>query len=262
MPRSQFAQRLSLAALGSAGILSILMTGFGQAAQALSIVPQQEGEVNVGLGSSLAAGGYLGLSPLVSSILSLEDPSTGTRSRLFVDKAGTNNTYGGIRFQAKDIGTSDAAGLYWFRPVAMQADGVTPFLEQGQLEVGRFQINFAKVMAEVDVTWFDTEFLNASKGQGTGYTVQYADGTSASGFIAAGANNNIQTTNLKNVTSLILDVGERRKATGDGVNFSLGATEADVVPTPNLLVGLGALAVANFKRRRNASSEASSDAAS
>ncbi|MCA1992478.1 MAG: hypothetical protein LDL41_10655 [Coleofasciculus sp. S288] len=43
-------------------------------------------------------------------------------------------------FEEFNVGTP--AGVPFFRPVALQADGITPLLEQGQLEVGRFKFNF------------------------------------------------------------------------------------------------------------------------
>ncbi len=237
-------------AIAGAGALSFLVIGAGPA-QAISLVPQQEGEVNVGFTSALGGGDYLNLGPLFSSVESLVDPSTGTQSRLFVDRAGTNNTYGGIRFLAKDIGTSEGSGDFWFRPVAMAANGINPLVENGQLEVGLFKFNFATVIQELNISWFDTEFLNASKGQGTSYTVEYADGSTASEFISAGANNNLQSTTLNNVSSITLNLGERRGSTGDGVNFQMDGVPAPAdVPEPSILLGLGALVAAGVVQRR------------
>ncbi|MFW5763022.1 MAG: PEP-CTERM sorting domain-containing protein, partial [Coleofasciculus sp.] len=99
-------------------------TGFmAPSASALSLVPQEEGEVDVGLGACLSPSSqtgdpctYLTLSPLIGSIESLVDDSTGTKSRLFVDKSGTLNTYGAVQFLPSDGGTPQEG--YWFRPAA------------------------------------------------------------------------------------------------------------------------------------------------
>lgn len=250
---SLFTPTVAWAIVGAGAISSL---GFASAAQAVSFVPQQEGEVNVGFTSALGGGSYLNLGPLISSVESLVDPSTGTRSRLFVDRAGTNNTYGGIRFLSKDIGTSEGSGDFWFRPVAMAANGTNPLVENGQLEVGLFKFNFATVIQELNISWFDTEFLNAAAGQGTSYTVEYADGSTASAFIRAGANNNVQTSTLNNVTSITLNLGERRGSTGDGVNFQMDGVPVPAdVPEPSMLLGLGALATAGFVQRQRTRSK-------
>ncbi|NEQ43222.1 MAG: PEP-CTERM sorting domain-containing protein [Leptolyngbya sp. SIOISBB] len=208
-------------------------------AQATSLVPQQEGEVNVGLGTCLGSGcSYLTLDSIIQSVESLEDSSTGTKSRLFVDQAGTDNTYGGIQFLSTDIGTSDGSGDFWFRPVAMDQHGTTPLVENGQLEVGTFEFTFSQVLGDLTVNWFDTE-----RSGGTSYTAFDAQGdTIATGTIAAGSNGNVQETTLTNVKSIILNLGERKGRTGDGVNFQLDSTVA--VPEPGLMMGLGAFALA------------------
>jgi len=223
-----------------APMLAATVVGVGAiapAAQASSLVPQAEGEVNVGLGACLGDGcSYLTLDSVIESIDSLVDSSTGTQSRLFVDKAGTNNSYFGglINFRSKDIGTSEGSGDYWFRPVAMTESG-TGLLEDGQLEVGTFKFNFNQILTDLTVNWFDTERKN-----GTDYIVEYGDGTTSSGIIAAGPNNNIQSSTFTNVRAITLNLGERHGRTGDGVNFQANAT----VPEPGLMLGLGAFAVA------------------
>lgn len=209
-------------------------------ASAISLVPQQEGELNVGLGTALA-NSYIATPGF--SITSLVDSSTGTKSRLFVDKAGTANSYGNgaIQFLASDIGTSEVGGSYWFRPVTMQANGVTPLVENGQLEVGTFKFAFDKTIEQLTVRWFDTEYANT-----TSFNV---NGSSEIGFVPAGADKNIYTKTFTNVSSLVLNLGERggKFGTGDGVNF-----QAEAVPEPMTMAGV-ALAGAGLswvRRRR------------
>ncbi|WP_204137451.1 LEVG family PEP-CTERM protein [Halomicronema sp. CCY15110] len=210
-------------------------------AEANSLVPQKEGEVNVGLGACLPTPdgcSYLNLGPLIESVVSLKDSSTNTKSRLFVDQSGTANKYGGVRFKSTDIGTSDGSGDYWFRPAAMKADGETTLVEKGQLEVGTFLFTFTQALSDLTVNWFDTE-----RQGGTRYTAFDLNGNEvAAGTIAAGSNNNVQETTLTGVKSILLNLGERHGGTGDGVNFQLDGVAA--VPEPGLMMGLGAFAVA------------------
>lgn len=232
-----------------AGMVAAMVVGVSPAAQAASLVPQAEGEVNVGFASPLGGGSYLNLNPLIDSVTSLIDPSTGTKSRLFVDRSGTANTYGGIQFRSNDLGTSDASGDYWFRPVAMLANGTAPLMENGQLEVGTFEFKFKNTLSALTVNWFDTEYFNARAGVGTSYTVKYGDNTTETVFIPAGPNRNIQTTTLFNVSSITLNLGEKYGRTGDGVNFQVD------VPEPSMILGLGALVAVGLVQRRRTSEE-------
>lgn len=248
-------------AVASLVAASTVATGFlAPSASAISLVPSDEGEVNVGFENPLA-GSYLKLNPLIHKIESLVDPSTGTMSRLFVDIAGTKDTYGDVVFEKFDVGTP--AGQPFFRPVALQADGVTPLLEQGQLEVGRFKFNFAEVIDSLTVTFFDTEFFDpdgegglGDVGAGTTFEVVETDGIMA-GFVPAGANRNIQTVTFENVSMLTLDLGERGaffQRTGDGVLFQVDGEVSEVsVPEPGTVLGLGALALTGTfgLRKRN-----------
>ncbi|RZM81764.1 LEVG family PEP-CTERM protein [Leptolyngbya iicbica] len=223
-------------------ILAASVMGVGAIApeaQANSLVPQMEGEVYVGFDNCLGKDcSYLNLDSLIESIESLTDSSTQTKSRLFVDAAGSSNTYGGVKFRSQDIGTSDGSGDYWFRPVAMQQNGTTPLVEKGQLEVGTFRFTFSQILSDLTVNWFDTE-----RQGGTSYTAFDADGNKiAAGTIAKGPNNNVQETTLTGVKSIILNLGERHGGTGDGVNFQIDGAAA--VPEPGLMMGLGAFAVA------------------
>lgn len=219
-----------------APMLAASVVGIGAIApeaQAGNLVPQQEGEVNVGLGDCLGdVCSYLDLSDsLIYSIESLVDSSTGTKSRLFVDKAGTSNHYFNnlIKFRSTDIGTSEETGDYWFRPVAMETNG-SGLLENGQLEVGTFTITFKQILSDLTVNWFDTEK------QGTSYAIGDGDDVD----VPTGKNNNIYTETFTNVKAITLNLGERTGGTGDGVNFQVHTS----VPEPGLMMGLGAFAVA------------------
>jgi hypothetical protein len=225
-------QFLSVSAFGAGVLFGISASP----ARAFTFVPQEEGEINVGLGDALGGNSYLATPSL--TVTSLVDNSTGTRSRLFVDKAGTTNLYGAIQFLARDAGTSEESNNYWFRPVAVKADGVTSLVEQGQLEVGTFQFDFANPVSQLVVRLFDTEWQG-----GTSFSVN------GGGWIdvLAGENNNIRELQLNNVSSLVLNLGEHYGATGDGVNAQVAA-----VPEPTTMAGL-ALAGAGFaamRRRR------------
>ena len=244
-------------AIASLVAAATVATGFmAPSASALSLVPSAEGEVDVGLGACLSPSSetgdpceYLELSSLIDSIDSLVDESTGTKSRLFVDKSGTLNTYGAVQFAPFDTGTPQ--GEFWFRPAAMMADGVTPKLESGQLEVGTFKVNFAETLDSLTVRWFDTEY--------DGDTSFVVDGVfgSVSGVVPAGPDQNIYEQTFTNVSMLTLDLGEKGGifGTGDGVDFQLETT-ADI-PEPATTLGLGALglmgALGLRKRNKNLS---------
>jgi hypothetical protein len=217
-------------------------------ASAGTLVPQVEGEINVGVGSAIGGGTYISTSGI--SITSLVDASTGTKSRLFVDKAGTANNYGSlIKFLANDVGTSELTNQYWFRPVAMLADGVTPRVENGQLEVGTYKIDFDNIISSlsVSVRWFDTEDI------GTSFSAYDALGNLiSSGDITPGVNSNIQDRTFANVKSLILNLGQANSpkfgSTGDGVLFQMTASQS--VPEPGLILGLGTAALAGVASKR------------
>jgi hypothetical protein len=226
-----------LQVLGASALSAGVLFGISASpATAFTFVPQQEGEINVGLGDALGGGSYVATSGF--TVTSLVDSSTGTRSRLFVDRAGTNNTYGAIQFLSSDVGTAEQSNSYWFRPVAVQADSATPLVEGGQLEVGTFRFDFANPVAGLIVRLFDTEWQG-----GTSFSVNGGGWVD----VLAGANNNIRELRLNNVSSLTMNLGERYGATGDGVNMQMAA-----VPEPTTMAGL-ALAGAGFaamRRRR------------
>ena len=224
---------------------SMVMAGsITTAAEAFTLVPEWEGEVALDNKQCLT-GNCIELDPIVESVESLIDSSTGTRSSLFVDKFGTANSYGDFGFKAKDIGTADTAGNYWFRPVAFNQDGSA--IEGGELEVGTFKFTFAHVIETLTVSWFDTEK------KGTSYIteVETTNGSFANGdFVPAGKNENIFTKEFENVKSITLDLGQRHpnpRRTGDGVNFQVSAKP---VPEPSIMLGLGTVALAGGLARR------------
>jgi hypothetical protein len=202
----------TLAPLVAACTASILLCALG--AKANPLVPQQEGELYVGLGACSGSGcSYISPPSIIGSIVSLPDPSTGSRSRLFVDKAGTENNYGTIRFRSQDLITSDASGAYWFRPAAMESDTVTPIQKDGELEVGTFKFNFMEPLTDLTIALFDVEK------KGTSYKVQFADGNTESGEVPAGEDSNRFEKTFSNVKSITLTLGKKQRTTGDGVNF-------------------------------------------
>lgn len=225
---------------------SMIMTGSMTAtAQAFDLVPQQEGEIALD-NKSCITGSCIELNPIVKSVESLIDSSTGTQSSLFVDKYDTANNYGAFGFRAKDVGTADTDGAYWFRPVAFNQDGSA--IEGGELEVGTFKFTFARVLETLTVNWFDTE-----KKKGTSYIAE-VETTNGSfldrGFIPKGKDGNIFTKEFSNVKSITLDLGQRHRnprRTGDGVNFQV---DAEPVPEPSVLLGVAAAAVAGGIARR------------
>ena len=223
-----------------------MTTGMASTAQAFDLVPQQEGEVALDNLNCLT-GSCLELDPIVQSVVSEQDDSTGTYSRLFVDKYDTANDYGSFGFSAKDVGTSDTAGDYWFRPVAFDQNGNA--IEGGELEVGTFKFVFAEIIESLTVSWFDTER------SGTNYsgTVILSDGSTASfeDKVPKGPDSNTYEKTFFNVESITLDLGQKSKnpkKTGDGVNFQVSA---EPVPEPSVMLGVAAVTMmGGFARRK------------
>ena len=230
---------------------SALATGFlAPSASAMSIVPQQETEIDVGLGCLDATKCLSDLTPYwIKSIESQVDTTTGTKSRLFVDNLLTANTYGTspfVKFKAAgDEGTTPVG--FWYRPSEVDANGQGE--EQGRLEVGTYKFTFTKIIPELTVTYFDTE-----SNPTTGFLD--TDGTLVSGvnLLPAGADGNTQYQILKNVSFITLKLGvDYASGTGDGVDFQL---DKESVPEPGAAVGLGALGLMGIfglrKRNKNA----------
>ena len=211
-------------------------------AQAFELVPQQEGEVQLSDKACLT-GNCIQLDPIVESIESLVDASTGAQSSLFVDQYNTKNDYGVFSFRKKDVGTADTDGAYWFRPVAFNEDGSA--IEGGELEVGTFKFTFAHIIETLTVSWFDTE-----RKEGTDYIteVETVNGNILQqGFVPKGRNNNIFTKEFTSVKSITLNLGEHYGRTGDGVNFQI---DAEPVPEPSTMLGIAAAAAMGGLIRR------------
>ncbi|EDX71383.1 PEP-CTERM putative exosortase interaction domain protein [Coleofasciculus chthonoplastes PCC 7420] len=210
-------------------------------ASALSLVPQEEGEVELLNIDDL--GGLVGpavtLPDLIASVKSLANPD-GTFSRLFVDDLSTANDYGIVQLQAGDIGTVPPG--FWYRPSEVEE-------ENGQLEVGTFKFMFTETLPELTVRYFDTESSNTT-GVPDFFADADTDGTLLFGEnpVPAGENANIYTQTWENVSFITLKLGKDTAGTGDGVDFQL-----ETVPEPGTVLGLGALAMAGAfgLRKRN-----------
>ncbi|MEB3233578.1 MAG: LEVG family PEP-CTERM protein [Leptolyngbyaceae bacterium] len=223
----------------------ILLNTIAPSAHAFNLVPQEEGEINTGVGSSLDVDGYLNFSGFSVESLDFEVSRGGqtfqTKSRLFVDQAGTANTYGGgVSFKSRDIGTSEENQAFWLRPVAMIWEK-NQLLEQGQLEAGLFRFTFDSPLASLDLDFFDVE----SKGT----SILKVNGQDYNEAIAVGGNSNISTYSLLNVSSIELMLGnantsgvnanDRRWSTGDGVLArGTGEVATASVPEPTAMAGL------------------------
>ncbi|BAY83604.1 hypothetical protein NIES267_30930 [Calothrix parasitica NIES-267] len=251
----------TLAAVSTIG-LGFATVSVGQA-QAVSLVPNQEGEIQLTntdlqcldpaqcIDTTSLDYGY--------SVTSLEfDPAFG-ESRLFADDRETENTYGfgvnSIILEDEDAGTNPNPGDIWFRPVAFAADGSA--VEEAHLEVGRFRFDFeGKTANEVRLDFFDVEDAGFSG-------ILEVNGQQLSGqdlldnLISAGPDSNIQTLVLRNVNDFVVQLGnpnsDQFSTTGDGVSLAVSVPESENV------IGLSALAVAGvitLKRRKKASKKA------
>ncbi len=220
---------------------SALATGFlaPSASAYTSLVPQDETEIDVGLGCLTAdCLTWDELAPYwIKSIESLEDSSSGTKSRLFVDKLGTDSFYGPVKLYAKDGGTNPEG--YWFRPSEVEPAGSIPEREeQGQLEVGTYKFTFTKIIPELTIAYFDNETNGVT-------------GVDGGPYIPAGPDGNIKYQTLFNVEEVILTLGnDTNPGFGDGVSFQLSKK---AVPEPGAAVGLGALGLMGIfgLRKRN-----------
>lgn len=205
----------------SATTATLAATLLGSSAFAGTLVPQEEGELDVGFGCLETC---IALPDLISSIESLVDSTTGAKSRLFVDDVtGSANNYGGgVNLEQGDVGTNSSG--FWYRPVDTE--------EEGQLEVGTFTFNFAKVLSNLAVDFFDTEV-----GGQTG--VLAVNGVAAPSYLPGMGDSNIQSLTFSDVSSITLKLGyDFETGTGDGVNFRM----ATPVPEPASVLGLGVVA--------------------
>jgi hypothetical protein len=219
-------------------------------AQAASFIPQKEGEIkltNIGC----IADTCIDTTSMGYTITSLAydfdsyKPQMGL-SRLFVDKRATDNDWGfGIKFKQQDAGTNNPDfEEYWLRPVAYRgknADSAPTVssrpAENGQLEIGRFQFDFAQTVSELLIEFFDVE-----DDQRTG--ILAVNGTPITQLLDAGPDGNFQTLTVKNVNSLVLQLGNPGpnstfKSTGDGVSLA----QVTSVPEPGVNASLGVLAM-------------------
>ncbi len=238
----------------SAKILTAATLGFGiftfaPTANATSLVPTTEGEIKTTNLGCLNATNCIDTTdsahPFTYSVTSLDYDVDGVNpefglSRLFVDNRSTANTYDlGISFGTTDAGTNPPAGEYWFRPVAMLANGST--FEAGQLEVGKFLFDFlGKTVASVTLDLFDVEDKDFTQ-------VLKVNGLAPNPAIVAatGSNGNRQKVTFNNVSSFEIQLGKPGpnsvfQNTGDGVGMQVS------VPEPGTVASLGVLAVAGM----------------
>ena len=238
-------------------------------AQAASLTPNVEGEINTSLGC-LDSNFCIDTTdasqvPFTYSVKSLDydfdnkGPQFGL-SRLFSDNKSTTNSnlkQFGITFKSTDEGTNTRLGQTWFRPVAYLQGATKPF-ENGRLEVGRFKFDFlGKTVNEIRLDFFDVEdagFSGILEVNGKELTGQML----ADMLLPAGPDSNIQTLVLKNVNDFVVQMGNPGPdsvfgRTGDGVALQVSVPESENV------IGLSALAVAGvltLKRRKTASQKA------
>lgn len=223
------------------------------AAHAGSLIPQREGEIETNLGCVVGAANCIKSSELGFNVTSLGyqdiDGNTYAPSRLFIDKGATANNWGsGIKFGTTDLGTNTIKDEYWLRAVAYNPAGQVR--EEGQLEIGRFEFNFGKILSEVTLELFDIE--DAFK---TG--ILAINGNPVSQLLAANGNNGTSSITLNNVSSFILQLGNTGsdsvfKNTGDGVRLT-GLVTSQSVPEPSAAIGFGLLATAGafgLKKRK------------
>ncbi|MEQ8999869.1 MAG: LEVG family PEP-CTERM protein [Coleofasciculus sp. B1-GNL1-01] len=198
----------------------------------------------------------------IDHIVSLEDETSGTLSRLFVDNLATENWYGEpdslpfVHLKAGDAGTVPEG--FWFRPSEREVTGQGE--EQGRLEVGTYEFHFTKVIPELKIAYFDTESSGTTGVPDFGGVLD-TDGVLDTGSnpIVPGANGNISYQIWKDVSFITLKLGQDSPVdgeTGDGVDFDLEKEGIDI-PEPTTTLGLGALglmgALGLRKRNKNLS---------
>ncbi|MER3494696.1 MAG: PEP-CTERM sorting domain-containing protein [Mastigocladus sp. ERB_26_2] len=135
-----------------------------------------------------------------------------------------------------------------------QTTTITPGkpVENGRLEVGRFQLEFNNLLAGIKINFFDVEDFNYtgilsytnSQGQNISVPEMLSGLLDNKGKIIDGT---IQSLTLKDVKSFVVQLGNPGtkygyksifSSTGDGVGFQL-----ETVPEPSTLAGLGTLAI-------------------
>jgi hypothetical protein len=227
----------------------LLVGSVAPAASATSLMSQinTEGELDVGLGCLDAAQclDAAGL-PYISSITSLVDSTTGTKSRLFIDNLNTANEYDENTFlEERDAGTNHVG--WWFRP--------SEYEENGQLEVGTFQFDFSTVLSSLTVDFFDIESKETGILAINGESLASPDFVTwaESGF----ADGNIVSQTFTDISSITLKLGrDVDNGTGDGVNFRFSeivAAAPEDVPEPATVLGLlgvGAIAAVSHRKQQ------------
>jgi hypothetical protein len=277
-------------------ITAMLGLGLGFAAAApaahassFNLIPEKEGEVKLtNFGLEATDENYIGaidsgnLIDLGFSVTSLDYTDNGVNtglSRLFIDKKGTANQYGGnngkplIKFATTDEGTTEELGEYYLRAVATDSSG-NPLEDNGKLEVGLFKFDFEKSVDLLTLNLFDTETsgvtgIETVNGKTWDEYVKTVTTTTSDQYLKEGEKGNLQTLTLENVTSFTLKLGEKfsdKKGAqpkgkkgwkGDGVTvagFTSTTKFAKAVPEPTTTFSLGALAVAGMfgvKKRKN-----------
>ncbi|MGB3404993.1 MAG: LEVG family PEP-CTERM protein [Microcoleaceae cyanobacterium] len=234
--------------LGSILTIAAASAAFGSfvtPAKAIGLVPDQEGEIDVGV--EIEDAEYLSndLFPFIESIISEVDETTGSRSRLFIDNFTTENEYvGGVSFRTRDSGTN--AEGFLFRPSEYDEEtGLSE--ERGRLEVGTFTFNFNTLFEELTISYFDTESVDSTGAIAiNGVALENPD------WVPQGDNNNIFTQTFQDIESITLKLGrDTISGSGDGVNFQIAGTPATAtVPEPATLGGLAIIGLALFGRRQ------------
>ncbi|MEQ8975269.1 MAG: LEVG family PEP-CTERM protein [Coleofasciculus sp. C1-SOL-03] len=227
-------------------------------ASAMSLVPQEEGQVQLTNSGSVgcAQGTCISTDSFGYSITSLEYDENSNLSPLFVDKGATEDTYSfnsfTIEFPERDPGTnSEITEEFWFRPVAINSNGKPR--NEGRLEIGRFLFEFDEEVEEMtlDLSFFDVEDGNVSG-------IIEVNGEDFEPLLPGGPDDAIQSVTLNNVESFVVQLGNPNSTTfpssGDGVLLQVEKS----VPEPGTVLGLGTLAMAGGLglRKRNKKSDA------
>ncbi|KST64952.1 LEVG family PEP-CTERM protein [Mastigocoleus testarum] len=233
--------------------LSVL--GSMSAAKAMNLVPQREGEIELTNMSCIVDNADCINTTSLGYTVTSKDPVSNDNygfSRLFSDKKSTTNTWGlEINFNQTDEGTNPQTDAFWFRPVAY--DNNNNVIENGRLEYGVFEFNFAQTANEVKLSFLDVE-----ESPFTGILQVNGDSNSQPIFLPAAGDDETQYLVLNNVDSFVVQLGNpgdnstKFSSTGDGVNLQVS------VPEPGTVLSIGALAIAGMfglRRKHNNSSK-------
>ncbi len=219
-----------LATTLAASTISLNLIGGISKAQAASLVPPVEGEIQL-TNVACFTGSCIDTTSYGYTVSSQNYSANYLPSLLFSDDSSTVNNYPGfgILFGAPDAGTNTIAGENWFRPVARKIDGTLP--ENGQLEVGQFKFEFASTISELVLSFFDVEDIGTS--------ILNVNGAAFAGTVTPGSNANIKQVTLTNVNSFEVKLGNigGKFITGDGVRLDVNQT----VPEPGTVMSLGLL---------------------